>query len=198
MNIYKYKNYNEYIECQKDATTKKFEKIWVCREELLAISDYLKVHNKGIINFGICHGVRNGYEVGVFGELLGAKVIGTEISELASDKKDVVIWDFNKRNEEWVGACDFVYTNALDHSFNPVETIDTWMEQLSPNGLLFIEWTRGHRFSKKTNMKVDCFLATFLDYKNLLSENGKIVRIINRNVKALEEKGIYIFVVKRK
>jgi len=50
-----------------------------------------------------------------------------------------VQWDFNIPKDEWVGKFDIVYSNSFDHSFNPYGTLDVWINQLSPNGILYVE-----------------------------------------------------------
>lgn len=52
--------------------------------------------------------------------------------------------DFHERNENWVASASIVYTNALDHSFDPKKALDVWIEQLAPGGLIFVEHTMLH------------------------------------------------------
>jgi hypothetical protein len=62
---------------------KKLSVIAIADEELSVIADYVKEHIPGT-SFGICHGVRNGYEVQELRRLLGIDIIGTDISPTAS------------------------------------------------------------------------------------------------------------------
>ena len=94
--------------------------------------------------FGLCHGSRNGFEQQVFRELIPADVIGTDISETADQYPNSVVWDFHDENPEWVGKCDFVYTNSLDQSWKPKDAVRTWIDQLKIGGVLIIEHTEGH------------------------------------------------------
>lgn len=194
MYIYKYDNYQKYIENQKKATIRKFKNVWVCEEEIKIISNYMKEYYKEV-EFGICHGVRNGFEVKNFNKLLSNNIIGTEISELAADVKNIVIWDFNIKNEEWVNSCDFIYTNSLDHSPDPSKTLEIWFEQLKPGGFLFVEWTDGHSFSPNYDASIDCFLASKNEYKNLLEKNGTILDIID--ITEILKRDACIFVLKK-
>lgn len=39
---------------------------------------------------------------------------------------------------------DLVYSNSLDHSFDPKLALTVWLEQLNPTGKLVIELSSGH------------------------------------------------------
>lgn len=97
---------------------------------------------------GICHGARNGLESDEFTlDFEGSTVIGTDLFPFSGTsrewggKSEVVEWDFSKVNPEWTGKMDFVYSNSLDHSSDPEATLKTWMGQLKPTGLLFLQWS---------------------------------------------------------
>jgi len=49
-----------------------------------------------------------------------------------------VPWDFHAVRPEWRGAVDFVYSNALDHSFNATLAISSWLEELAPGGAVLV------------------------------------------------------------
>ena len=66
-----------------------------------------------------CHGTRQGFEQKWFSKNLECKVIGTEISDNANDYKNTIEWDFHNVKKEWIGSVDFIYSNALDHSYDP-------------------------------------------------------------------------------
>ena len=76
MEIYKYKNYEEYTQIQINGNKAKIENIWAEKNEIKLISKYIK-KNIPDIRFGICHGTRNGAEIMWFRNFLGVKVIGT-------------------------------------------------------------------------------------------------------------------------
>jgi len=52
-----------------------------------------------------------------------------------------VEWDFNKQKDEWLGKYDVIYSNSIDHSIDPVSTLETWSEQLSDVGKLYLEYS---------------------------------------------------------
>jgi len=94
---------------------------------------------------GICHGTRNGFEQNFLRSLSdNLDVIGTDISDTATDYENSVQWDFHDTNDAWTNKQDFVYTNSLDQSWQPHAAVETWLSQLKPDGLLVIEHTVAH------------------------------------------------------
>ncbi len=71
-------------------------------------------------------------------------MVGTDISDTATQFPNSVQWDFHDRNEDWVGQFDFVYTNSHDQGWNPQQAFTTWLEQIKDDGVLFIEHTKVH------------------------------------------------------
>jgi hypothetical protein len=139
MRVYEYKDYDEYIKAQKETTDWKYGKlVYIQRNVAQAI--YEALADKDITSI-LCHGTRSGEEQKLFKKHFGCYVWGSELSEKASEAEMTTIWDFNQVNPDWVGKFDMVYSNALDHSITPIETLKVWREQLSPNGRLLIEWS---------------------------------------------------------
>lgn len=142
--LYEYKDkkgefeYQRYIDAQIDANKKKIDCVWVQKENIDFISDYIKNHI-GSVDFGLCHGTRRGVEQGWFIENLGCEVIGTEISDTAKDFPHTIQWDFHKAKPEWINSVDFIYSNSLDHSYDPESCMNTWISCLKDNGILIIE-----------------------------------------------------------
>ena len=116
--------------------------VWADQKTLDLIADYARQHIQNI-SFVLCHGSKSGMESRYLGEKLGCNFLGTDISP-PEGAKDVAEWDFHDRREEWCHSASVVYTNALDHSFDPKKALDTWIEQLAPGGLIFIEHTMLH------------------------------------------------------
>ena len=85
-----------------------------------------------------------GVEVDFFSKHFGCEIIGTDISETASQFSHMVQWDFHEENPDWIGKFDFVYTNSLDQAFDPEKALGAWARQLTPTGLIFIEHTKWH------------------------------------------------------
>jgi SAM-dependent methyltransferase len=132
-----------YRSVQIKGNKRKLDRVFADQQTIDFISDYL-VKSGHTPTRGLCHGTRRGLEQKWFADRLGADVIGTEISDTATQFPNTVQWDFHDRNEEWVGAFDFVYTNSHDHAYDPERAFGVWVEQLNPGGRLLIEHTSAH------------------------------------------------------
>ena len=150
MKVYKYKNYDHYVQCQKAANKKKSSNVWAVEENIKYIANFLMLYNP---KRGMCHGVRQGHEVRWFQKYLDCKVIGTEIGDASA--KDVVKWDFNKFKREWVKKFDFIYSNSFDHSFDPKATLKTWYSQLKIGGLIILEYDKRQEHTGEISMPVN-------------------------------------------
>lgn len=115
---------------------------WADPETLGAIASDLEANGLG--QSGICHGARTGYEVEWLRERLGGDVIGTDIADTAAAIPNMETWDFHDERPEWRGRFDFVYTNALDHAFDPAKALRVWAGQVVPQGRIYVEHTMSH------------------------------------------------------
>ncbi|MGH8664218.1 MAG: hypothetical protein ACREUX_08115 [Burkholderiales bacterium] len=147
--------------------------------------------------FALCHGSRNGFEQNYLATKLNVEVTGTDISETASQFPRSVQWDFHDANEQWVGHCHFVYTNSLDQSWNPRQAVSTWVDQLRPGGILFIEHTMVH--SAEGASEMDPFGASPSLMPYLLAKwlGHKIAIEIMKSVKPNNKPEVWLFAVKR-
>jgi hypothetical protein len=134
--------YDQYRSIQIKHNKRKIENVWADDRTLSVIADDIRRENIG--SNGVCHGARNGFEVKWFRENLSGDVIGTDISETATQFEHMVVWDFHEVNPEWVGKFDFVYTNSLDQAMDPQKAISAWVGQLSHRGRVYIEHTMAH------------------------------------------------------
>ena len=159
MNLYKYKDINHYYKCQKSANKRKHNLVWASPQELDLVAEFIKT-NISSIRFGICHGVRTGWEVEYLRKKLLCNVIGTEIGETYKTKKFIINWDFHKVKDEWIGATDFIYSNSIDHSYDPGFCLSQWISCLSESGYCFIEWAPAYGADSYGN-EVDPFRADF-------------------------------------
>ena len=166
MKIWKYENYNEYVEAQTCANVRKIKSIWVEQKTIQ------KVHSfKPEANAIICHGTRNAAEQKFFKQYyLDAEVIGTEISHTAKDFPMTVQHDFHEVKEEWLGKFDILYTNAFDHSYDPVKCLATWKDQLSDDGVMFIE--HGHAEVNNRSRAQDPLEISIEELLELFKEMG--------------------------
>lgn len=152
--LHKYASYEEYARVQIHWNKVKLNKIWADEATLKRVRDIL-VHEFGDakkIN-GICHGTRNGLEQNYLRSLSkNFDVIGTDISDTAKDYDNSVQWDFHDANPAWSGNQHFIYTNSLDQAWQPHVAVETWLSQLSDDGLLIIEHTHAHGPSGASEM----------------------------------------------
>ena len=185
MNLHKYSSLAEYTDCQIRGNKQKLKVSWVRRNVIEAIADYIK--SRMHPTFGICHGTRMGREQAWFRELLGIDVIGTEISDTATQFPHTIQWDFHYAKKEWLGAVDFIYSNSLDHSHSPRECVETWLSCLRPEGLCFIEWSKYHGIHHVNWM--DCFGASIEEMREFLPVIDELHIVKGRVVFILNAKG---------
>ena len=138
MKIYQYQTHEEYVAAQVEANVRKLKNIWVDRATIEQIAQ-----RHPVANTILCHGTRNAAEQKLFKEFYSdATIIGTEISHTAKDFPMTVQWDFHEEKADWLDYFDIVYSNAIDHSYDPTRVLTTWRNQLSKSGVLFLE--HGH------------------------------------------------------
>ena len=188
MKIYKHENYEEYKEAQIEKNKKKIEHVWVKPNEISLLIKKIKIFIPSV-SFGLCHGVRNGWEVQEFRKRLNIEVIGTDISPTAKLFENIIQWDFHQMNEEWRNKVDFIYSNSFDHSYDPEMCLDIWMKCIKKNyGVCFIHWmsTNANKIDA-----ADCFAGTIKDYNKLFNKKYKVIDTFGM-------KGRTIFAIKHK
>lgn len=167
MRLKRYASYEEYASIQSQWSVRKRSYVWAQADVLIAVANHIKALNIHA-PFGICHGVRNGFEVSFLHDALkeiDATVIGTEISEVAKESPFTIQWDFHKVKPEWIGKVDFIYSNSFDHSYDPETCLKNWMSCISPKGMCFLEWTNTHNADGVG--EADCFRAALDEYISL-------------------------------
>jgi len=117
---------------------------WITQKEAERVAEHFK-QNSSEGRFGICHGSKIGFEVSLFRSLLGFNIIGTDIGDFAEQYPNMLRHDFHELSAEWVGNVDFIYSNSLDHSYNPRKALLSWCECLNENGIMYIEWSSFHQ-----------------------------------------------------
>jgi hypothetical protein len=186
MKLYKHKNYKQYVKAQVDKNIKKLKSVWVTDDEIKLICQRIK--NIPDIKFGICHGVRNAWEVQKFREILGIEVIGTDISPTILDFPNSIQWDFHEVKDEWIDNVDFIYTNSFDHSYDPSFCLVNWMKCIKKNGLCFIQWMASNQNKLDP---ADCFAGTKKDYRKLFNKYFNVIEEIGdlrRTIFVIEHK----------
>jgi hypothetical protein len=164
-------DYDAYVKSQSAANVRKLRHQWARPRTIGKVSRYLRSRIPSP-TFGLCHGTRRGVEQSYFKDRFpGCVVLGTEISPTATQFPDTIQWDYHEIKTEWIGAADFVYSNSLDHAYDPQLAVSRWMQSLKTPGFCFIEWWQPP-FPK--SVEVDCFSATVEGCMELLTGWGKI------------------------
>jgi SAM-dependent methyltransferase len=159
--------YDAYRETQIRWNKAKLGKVWADERTLEAVA--ADIERRGLQD-GICQGARNGFEVQWFRKRLGTNVIGTDISDTAIQFPNMVVHDFHETRAEWRNKWDFIYTNSLDQAHSPDRAIATWVDQLTPEGRIYIEHTMAH--SPKGAGEMDPFGAQPIAMPYLLLQWG--------------------------
>lgn len=200
-------SYEDYVNSQNSKTSQLLDgcregvvKKAVNPEDMKYLAKYMKeeLHLPFTNKFALTHGTRCGYEQQYFINALkeqGEKVsvLGTEISPNAKDFPYTIVWDFHEVKPEWEGKADFVYSNALDHSYNPKYAVQQWMKEVSPKGALVLEHNKWH---KQRNGKIDIFRAKLEEYEQLIKSAGnfKITKVLENPMHVNTDHAKYIIV----
>ena len=188
MKIYKHKDYKEYKKAQIKKNIRKIDHIWVKPHEIKLISKKIKQYVPDA-SFGLCHGVRNAWEVKELRRILNIEVIGTEIAPSANQFEYTIQWDFHNVKDEWKNNVDFIYSNSFDHSYDPVMCLDRWMKCIKKRkGVCFIHWMSTN-ISKIDS--ADCFAASLKEYREMINKKYQVVE-------ELGGKGRVVFFIKHK
>jgi hypothetical protein len=161
----------EYRRVQTEGNKAKINAVWAIEENIRYLAEYFK-RKLGSPRFGLCHGTRRGLEQAWFRDCLpGCEVLGTEISDTATQFPHTLQWDFHEVKTEWIGAADFIYSNAFDHSYDPEKCLNAWMSCIRPNGLCVIEHSSAHGPSGASSL--DPFGAELVQMPYLIATWGK-------------------------
>jgi SAM-dependent methyltransferase len=123
---------------QEKGNRAKITQIWTSEPNLKFICQWLS--DRGLVaKFILCHGTRNGFEQRIFKEAFQCEVIGTEISPTASQFPMTVQADFHEPNPAWDGRADIVYSNSLDHAYDPAKALRAWAQSVRDGGVIILE-----------------------------------------------------------
>jgi len=188
MKLYKHESHDEYVEAQIAKNERKIDHVWVKNNELAMIAKKIRNLVPGA-KFGICHGVRNAWEVKKLKQILKIDILGTDIAPSAKRFQDTIQWDFHEIKPEWKNAVDFIYSNSFDHSYDPEMCLDKWMKCIKKGkGVCFIHWmsTNANKIDA-----ADCFAGTIKDYRKLITKKYNIIETFGM-------RGRKIFAIKHK
>lgn len=193
MKYIKHKSYEEYKSIQEHTNKAKIHNRWVHPSNVEDIKKYCTENNIEVENV-LCHGTRNGAELNYFkSNFQGIHIQGTDISSTAINYPDTIQWDFHDRKEEWVGKYDIIFTNSWDHAYDFDKALSTWMECLSPNGRLFLDWNTD---TSRPFNKADCCGASRQELEKGINRNYEVENVFKiENKYKLEA---YMVVVKNK
>jgi hypothetical protein len=116
----------------------KIAQVWTSEDSLQFISRWLK--DRGLVpQLIICHGTRNGFEQKAFSSFFNCEVIGTEISPTAAQFPMTVQADFHEPQPQWERRADIVYSNSLDHAYDPAKALRSWAAAVKDRGVIVLE-----------------------------------------------------------
>lgn len=168
--LHKYPDYETYKTVQVEGNKAKLGKQFVRESHVRRLAEDLNAQGHKVA-FGLCHGTRRGLEQAWFNAHLKGKtrVIGTEISDTATQFPDTVQWDFHDPNPEWSGKADLIYSNSWDHAYDPVKAFGNWIGCLKPGGVMILDHTEGH--APRAASALDPFGITLDALTAMLNDN---------------------------
>ena len=162
MELYRHEDYNLYIGLQQKLTGRKTQRGKIClsfvdQVQIMAINDLIHSFVKEVKTI-VCHGCRSGFEVDALHKLNpDAKVFGTDVywKGYKYDREYFRPMDFDIVPPEWIGYFDVVYSNAIDHSRNPINTLTLWKSELSKDGIICVNYYWGRGIDKENCFNLD-------------------------------------------
>jgi SAM-dependent methyltransferase len=131
-------NTDAYQREQEKGNRAKLDQVWTNEANLRFLCGWLRSHGSRP-SFVLCHGTRNGFEQRIFHQEFDCRVIGTEISSTASQFPMTVQHDFQEVRSEWDGSADLVYSNSLDHAYDPAKALHAWVRSVKPGGYIVLD-----------------------------------------------------------
>jgi hypothetical protein len=172
MKLLTFSSYDEYKRVQVAANKLKYHNVYAEDPELRRIAADFKSRVKHA-RAGLCHGVRNGYEVRKLRQLLPAvNIVGTDISETAATIPNCIVWDMHELKPEWINRIDFIYSNSWDHTYDPEMMFARWSKCLSEKGRLYLPYTNlQSEVGVTDNTKIDVFGCSIDELLDILRKS---------------------------
>jgi hypothetical protein len=171
MKLKSFESYEDYRKSQIKHNLRKKNSVGVKEQDIKMLSEWLLKRNKDL-KFGICHGVRTGKENEWFENFLNVDVLGTDIA----GGENILEWDFHNIKKEWIGNVDFIFSNALDHSYNPVMALEQWVKCLNNTGVVILQYSKGH--GERYVRRCDCFGASLEEYLKMIEKKFRIIEVL--------------------
>jgi hypothetical protein len=127
-----------YSQEQERGNRAKIAQVWTNEANLRSVSRWLKARGVDPA-FVLCHGTRNGFEQNIFKEEFNCEIIGTEISSTAAQFPLTVQADFHETRDEWMAKADVIYSNSLDHAYDPAKALRAWAASVRDGGIIVLE-----------------------------------------------------------
>jgi len=162
-------DYDAYVSAQTRRNAERQDRTWVHRTTVKELARYIRQTTPSP-TFALCHGTRRGDEQRWFREEFpGCEVIGTEIAPTATNYPHTIQWDFHETKPEWLGACDFIYSNSMDHAYSPEKALLAWVSCLKPDGMCLVDWVCS---SGDAPTRKDPFSATLPAFAAFVNDVG--------------------------
>ena len=154
-NLYKYENesgefdYEVYAKAQTLLNRKKIHLNGPAKALIKQLGFYVRQEFINIGHqpkLGLCHGSRQGHEQKHFSKYLQIPVLGTDISDTANQFPNTIRWDFHNIADKWINNVDFIYSNSLDHSYDPIHCLRQWFKCLRPGGICILAFDKNTYF----------------------------------------------------
>ncbi len=187
-------DYARYKQIQIRGNHDKLGQSWVCEDTIATAARIIK--SCVTPRFGLCHGTRQGLEQKWFKQFLQCEVIGTEISDTAAQFQDTIQWDFHEVKEEWIDNTDFIYSNSLDHSYDPRLCLERWIACLHKDGVCILDYSDHH--DSPSTSELDPFGAPLQTLLFLITWWGKGDFFVTNIVEYRSKRGRCYFLIIRK
>ena len=123
---------------QERGNRAKIDQVWTNESNITFVSRWLRARGMQP-QFIVCHGTRNGFEQQAFAGFFACEVIGTEISSTAMQFPLTLQADFHDFRPEWERKADIVYSNSLDHAYDPAKALHAWARTVKSGGVIVLE-----------------------------------------------------------
>ena len=132
-------NYDSYVQNQKTLNSRKFNLSCNDPDYIFSLIKEEVIKRNPTPTFGLCHGVRSGKENKILSEKLNCTIIGTEIGDKFGYPEITIQWDMHDIKDEWISACDVIYSNSFDHTYDPIYCLNQWAKTLKPTGIIILQ-----------------------------------------------------------